>query len=810
MSFEIVSGVINGLIAKTELADVSIVRRLYTHGTAHCTLGTDDQEADTYAALAEKGAKTLNADVLLRWHSKDDSETVDCFRGYVRSVRAERLEHRAYFHFECVSYSARLDQIRNFRVWESCTLKDVCDYLIGKNKGELDFGEGGASATGSVKIPLSVQYEETDFAYLCRMLHAWGIPLAVDDLNRKVLIGKPSVPAGDEFPSADRHWNTTSLEAGLVPIQTTAQGTGSASPGIARSKVLEFNAGLTRAPGHLYEPKADAPHHAQYQQEQKLEDATNLDVNTVVCRARWMGGVYAFAPGALVNFAEQPWLVRDVTIQGHGSEAVSQEFALLDKLMPLLPRLRRTNWPMQCLWAHVTKNNSDDPTKSGRIQVEFDWEPLEATPFTRLCWLQTVTPYGGLKGKTGTSGFLSLPEVGEHVLVQFLDGWDSDAVVIGSVREHAAQGFVYAPDETKLWRTPSGNLVSMTTKDKGATDIVEIRCKDKLIFRGEIEGGKETVVMDLTSSGSDRIHFEKGSGPAQLDIFCSGSIYMHADNQLMLEAGTIQMKATKGTVKIDGTPLVMINCGPTSMSPLHLDTSLGVGAGPAGGAGTGTAATRTVGGMAVTKLPNGDTKVGRAITIHGTPAFQAQALDRLDKIATTDSGMQTLNSIDESGHNMKITEYPANDPNGPNSDCGPDTDDEWQASTAVGKPVFYGSGAPVMEADGVTQRIGTGTGADTTVRLLPDLTLTNSLDPAHPVPNDAILFHEMTHGAHQMNGIGDCAPDPVFDTLEEKTTISTGTPSEADYLRDIGYPYHRVNHSDADNAFVPNTPPSQP
>ena len=586
MSFEMVSSVINGLVSKTELTDVSIVRRLYSHGSAHCTLATDDQDADTYAAIAAVGAQTLNADVLLKWHSKDDADTIDCFRGYVRSVRAERIEHRAYYHFECVSYSAHMDQIRNFRVWESCTLKDVCQYLISKNKDALDFGEGGAGATGSVKIPLSVQYEETDFAYLSRMLHAWGIPLAVDDLNRKVLIGKPSVAAGEGFPGTEEQWNTTSLEAGLVPIQTAAQGMGSEAPGTARGKILEFNAGLSRTPGHLYEPKADAPHHAGYQQQQKLEDETNFDVNAVVCRARWLGGVYDFPPGALVDFAEQQWLVRDVSIQGHGSEAVAQEFALLDKLMPLLPRYRRTSWPMQCLWAHVTKNTSDDPTKSGRIQVEFDWEPLEATPFTRLCWLQTVTPYGGLKGSKdagGTSGFLSLPEVGEHVLVQFLDGWDSDAVVIGSVREHGAAGFLYAPHETKRWQTPSANQVSLTTTDKGATDIVEVMCRGQLVFRGEIKGGTETVVMDLMSSQGDRIHYEKGSGPAQLDIFCSGSIYMRAEQQLMLEAGTIQMKATQGAVKIDGTPLVLLNCGPTSMSPLHLAASTGTGGAVAAG-----------------------------------------------------------------------------------------------------------------------------------------------------------------------------------------------------------------------------------
>lgn len=570
MSFELISGTINGLVPNTMVSDVSIIRQLYTHATAQCTLDSDVAE-DNYTKLAALGAQTLNAEVLLRWYSNDRTKKVDCFRGYVRAVRSEQIEGRSYLNLECISYSARLDQVRNFRVWQDCTLKDICQYLIDKNKGDLDFGEGGAGVTGGVKIPLSVQYDETDFAYLSRMLHAWGVPLAVDDMKRKVLIGKPNATANDAFPAADWHWNITGIESEIVPLQTSASGAGGGAPGDARSKILEFNSSLNRTPSHRYEPKSDEPHYASYQQMRQHEDETNFNANTVVCRARWLGGVFDYPPGALADFAGQEWLVREVSIQGDGSEWIAQEFTLLDNLMPLIPRQRRTSWPAQCLWAHVTKNNIDDPTKSGRIQVEFDWEPMEATgPASRRCWLPTVTPYGGLKGKTGTSGFLSLPEIGEHVLVQFLNGWDSDAVVIGSVRERAAQGFAYHPHDTKRWQTPSGNQISLTTKDEGKTDIVEIKCKDKLIFRGEIEPGKETVVMDMTGSGGDRIHFEKGSGPPQLDIFCSGNIYMHAAQQMMIEAGQIQIKATKGPVKIDGMPLVHLNCGPTSMQPLRL------------------------------------------------------------------------------------------------------------------------------------------------------------------------------------------------------------------------------------------------
>jgi hypothetical protein len=54
-----------------------------------------------------------------------------------------------------------------------------------------------------------------------------------------------------------------------------------------------------------------------------------------------------------------------------------------------------------------------------------------------------------------------------------------------------------------------------------------------------------------------------------------------------------------------------------------------------------------------------------------------------------------------------------------------------------------------------------------------------------------------------MNGTYDGSPTPGFDTNEEKQTIATGSPSEADYLKNSGYPYHRTDH---DLTWTPNTP----
>jgi uncharacterized Zn-binding protein involved in type VI secretion len=184
---------------------------------------------------------------------------------------------------------------------------------------------------------------------------------------------------------------------------------------------------------------------------------------------------------------------------------------------------------------------------------------------------------------------------------------------------------------------------------------------------------------------------------------------------------------------------------------------------------------------------------GPGIRITGTAAFRAKMRAELNKINSTPAGHAVLSRIDASGHTTTISEYAGN-----NSFSGPT---DFQAATAKGQPVFDGSGKPMNDASG-HQLIGTGTGSDTTVQLNPNLTLPNSNPGAAPMPNDAVLFHELNHSSHQTNGNMDCTPTPGYDTAEEKRTITSGDPSEADYLQQTGYPYHRTDHG---TTFAPNS-----
>jgi hypothetical protein len=575
MAFEILVPAIDALKDRKLVHDVTIVRRLYSHSEARVVIDWDEKllEGDKKSAglhpTANLGAALLNSEVTINWRGRDLAPNVECFKGYITGVSASHTGTRSLVTVSCISKSRRADIIPRYRVFQQCTLLDICQHIAGK-ESIFQVQSDASSVLGGITIDLSAQYEETDFAYLGRMLHAWGIPMFVDDRLGKVGIGGPTATAKGSFPAVNWHCDAIMLQAELVGLDGKSRNPGSGATGAAKSGLKDFNASLVQdAAGYL--PRLDDDH---LQDQEWISERVFDSIHQAhaAYRVDWHGTVFDYSPGVGVKFADQSFLIRESIIRGDPScDDCRQEVVLQDYMAPLQLYARRVPWPSRMFWAKVTKNTDEDPTRQGRMQVEFDWEKLDPTvKGDKRAWLPTVTPYGGLKGKSGTSGFISLPEVGERVLVQFLGDWDSDAVIMGSVREYARDGYKYQPHLTKRWQTPSGNQITLSTMKDG-TDIVRIKCQDKLIFKGKLESSKQTVVMDLMDSKKDRIHFQGGSGPTRLDIFCSGEIYMHAENKLLLEGGQVQIKSTTGNINIDGSPMVKINCGPWSLSPLTLD-----------------------------------------------------------------------------------------------------------------------------------------------------------------------------------------------------------------------------------------------
>ncbi|MCC6552488.1 MAG: type VI secretion system tip protein VgrG [Polyangiaceae bacterium] len=518
----------------------------------------------------------------------------------------------------------------------------------------------------------------------------------------------------------------------------------------------------------------------------------------------------------------------------------------------------------------------------GRVRVHFHWDRESQMNEQSSCWIHVSQPWAG----TGFGG-VNLPRIGQEVIVDFLGGDPDRPIITGRVYTNLTK----VPFGLPANKTQSGWKSNSTGGGGGYNEIMFEDAQGKEQVRVQAERDMNKLVKHDESSvvGNDRTRLVKGNeavtvaknltrnvkqntrdvigqnlsvvvgvnrsaqvgavdsttvgtqhsvaisppaaapgAPARSPtstamqdkkiVFSTGtgaSITLE-DKKITLEAETIFIHAKSylgtvsdgeaghagakglllgsraGDVKINGGPTVLIN-GPGMPAGRLGDTAPAVI--------TNGSTTVQIGGPSLpfeaTVLPNGDIQVGNAMTITGSPEFKGKVMTRLGQIGQTNSGMQTLNTINNSGRTMTIQEYTGN-----NSFCGPNqTWADWAASHPAGQQVYDGAGNPIIGPDG-NPLMGTGTGANVTLQLNPDLTLPNPHDPNNPMPNDAVMFHEMTHGAHQMTGTSSGAPEPGgWDTHEELETISTGNPSEADYLQEIGYPWQRTDH---DLGYAPN------
>lgn len=116
--------------------------------------------------------------------------------------------------------------------------------------------------------------------------------------------------------------------------------------------------------------------------------------------------------------------------------------------------------------ADVIDNN--DPKGQGRIRIRFKWSCGTNDDSE---WLRVVTPNAGTGDRGVNRGFLSVPEIGDHVMVAFEEGHVSRPVVIGSL--YNQQNIDSSPmiqNHLKTITTRSGHLIEFDD-DQGSQGI---------------------------------------------------------------------------------------------------------------------------------------------------------------------------------------------------------------------------------------------------------------------------------------------------------------------------------------------------
>jgi len=114
--------------------------------------------------------------------------------------------------------------------------------------------------------------------------------------------------------------------------------------------------------------------------------------------------------------------------------------------------------------------------KYGRIKVQFHWDRLGKMDFDSSCWVRVAFPWAGKR-----FGFVTIPRVGDEVVVTFLEGDPDRPLVTGSV---------YNAEHMPPWTLDKYDVFSgirSHTVSGGSSDFNEIRFSDK-------QGGEQIYV----------------------------------------------------------------------------------------------------------------------------------------------------------------------------------------------------------------------------------------------------------------------------------------------------------------------------
>jgi phage baseplate assembly protein V len=186
--------------------------------------------------------------------------------------------------------------------------------------------------------------------------------------------------------------------------------------------------------------------------------------------------------------------------------------------------------------ALVTDN--EDPQKLGRVKLKFPGLP----DAPESAWARVSTPMAGKK-----RGWVSIPEVGDEVLVAFSHGDVNHAVVVGSVY-NGVDVPPYTNDDGKnnlrVFQSRSGHRVTFDDTDGSERiELVTSNEEVKVIWDSKEKTLSLYAGKDIIVEAKEKIELKC----KDFALDASGSVSVKAGSTLELEG------SSGGTIKSDGT-----------------------------------------------------------------------------------------------------------------------------------------------------------------------------------------------------------------------------------------------------------------
>ena len=527
---------------------VNVVQTIFGHHTFEVVVPSDSiAKADQ---LFDKLPDLIGEIMLIDWETgltKKESQGTDrsSFKGIVMdvSVSGQRKEH-LLVTLTGKSPTILMDSAPNSDTYAEAGLKDLYDKANAYNLNEKLKAE--TNLTFTKKIPFAVQYSETDFDFICRMMHEHGEWFYYD--GQKIRLGLADTAAINIGPqrvrSLDFVFSTTRptptltawdyLSDAVVEIEAAVP---SHADGIS-SKVQQrtdelYPAGAEKDVNHPFPSYADGEAH-QLKREllksmmDRMRQGQANDTHRIIVVSD-LAEVQVGTLLKLDGFAYSgEYVVTQVTHTCQGRDNYQNFFQAVPSGAGIPASVHVKSPRIESTRAKVTDNK--DPEKLGRVRVAFAWGEAESP------WLRVVWPHAGKD-----RGFYFVPEVDDEVLVGFEMGHDRSPYVIGSLYngKNGQPSQFTDKDDIKIIRTRSGN--ELIFDDRG---VITIRHEKNTIELNCDGDGKITVQTDgelVLKAGKD-IKLEAG-----------GSVQMTSGKEFKVDAGQDFKVAARSNAEVTAT-----------------------------------------------------------------------------------------------------------------------------------------------------------------------------------------------------------------------------------------------------------------
>lgn len=582
-------------------------------------------------------------------HSDANQRPLDALAAEMRRLPGDATDE----HYQVVlrPWLWWLTLASNNRVFQNLTTSDIVTQLFGAH----GFNDVKLSLSGSYKPrEYCVQYGESDFAFVSRLLEEEGIfwffthekgkhTLVLGDSNDAF----PQIPNGPKVPYLSQGIGERELHgirSAQYCVQAVSEAYSAADYAFATpSTSLYSQAQALAGPLSMYE------HPGGYISKARGDALTKQRVDSLRSQeqrligesdCRWLVPGHWFTlighDDASLNI---DWVVTAVTHDA-SHEHYRNRFEAIPKSTAYRPPRSTPKPRMHTQTAQVVGKAGEEiwTDQYGRIKIQFPWDRDGKSDETSSCWVRVALPWSG-KG----FGMQFVPRIGQEVIVTFLDG-DPDRPLV--------TGCVYNGDNALPYALPDNQTQSgiKTTSSKGGGGFNELRFEDKKdaeeVFLQAQKDLKVNVLNDSSATighdetlmvqnartrtvkeGDETVTLEKGKRSVTIQ---TGSDSLDVKDSRTLKVGGNQTHSTGGNFshKVSGN------------YELTVDGNLTIKV-------TGTLTLQSTGDLTAKSEQNLTTQAGLALTDKAGTSITNQAGTSLDNKAgttlTNDAGISLTN-----------------------------------------------------------------------------------------------------------------------------------------------------------------------